>query len=188
MTPAPNPHHPTFENMDFSKGGVEKSVFCAVCKSFCPCWIEDIESRLEGHSGHWADCENCDQVTEVLPPNQAIKTPEGFTCERIGGGFKAFIYRVQIEQHTHFETLEFWLCHQGTASAPTTFERTVQPCFVEVSVDDLSSDEPEVAVQIMEAFGLTGGSNGCSGALTWHFDNMAQAVDFVLIHSSKGDN
>ena len=161
MTPAPNPHHPTFESMDFSKGGVEKSVFCAVCASFCPCWIEDTESRLSGHSGHWADCDTCGQVTEVLPPNQAIETPEGFTCERIGGGFEAFIHRVHIEHHTHTETLE-------------------------VSVDDLSSDEPEAAVQVMEALGLTGGSNGCSGALTWYFENMAEAVDFVLIQSSAG--
>ena len=110
-----------------------------------------------------------------------IQTPEGFDCERIGGGFEAFIHRVHIEQHT----LEFWLCSSLTASAPTTFEGSLEPCFVEVSVDDLSSDEPEAAVQIMEAVGLTGGDNGCSGALTWYFENMAEAVDFVLIHSTK---
>tara|TARA_R110001606_G_scaffold337700_1_gene485796 strand:+ start:335 stop:682 length:348 start_codon:yes stop_codon:yes gene_type:complete len=108
-----------------------------------------------------------------------IQTPAGMTCERIGGGFEAFIHRVHIEQHTHTETLEFWLCHQGTASAPTTPAEALEPCFVEVSVDDLSSDEPEAAVASMEALGLTGGSNGCSGALTWYFENMAQAVDWI---------
>ena len=111
-----------------------------------------------------------------------IPTPEGFECERIGGGFEAFIHRVHIEQHR----LEFWLCHQGTASAPTTFEQSLEACFVEVSVHGLSFDEPETTVEIMEGVGLTGGSNGCSGALTWHFDNMAEAVEFVILSSSAG--
>ena len=114
-----------------------------------------------------------------------MKAPKEFTCERIGGGFEAFILRVGVEKRT----VEFWLCHQGTASAPASFEQSLEPCFVEVSIDGLSFDEPEVAVASMEAFGLTGGSNGCSGALTWYFENMAQAVGFVLIHKDlKGDN
>jgi hypothetical protein len=114
------------------------------------------------------------QRGEVLIP-----TPEFFTCERIGGGFEAFIARMVVPKHTHAETVEFWLCHQGTASAHTTIKQTLEPCFVEVSVHDLSCDEPAAAVALMEALGLIGGDNGDSGALTWYFSNMAEATQWI---------
>ena len=108
-----------------------------------------------------------------------MNAPAGMTCERIGGGFEAFITRMIVPKHTHAETVEFTLCHQGLASAPRTPAEALEPHFVEVFVDELSSDEPEAAVASMEALGLTGGSNGCSGALTWHFENMAEAVEWI---------
>ena len=108
-----------------------------------------------------------------------IPTPEGFTCEGIGGGFRAWIARKKYEQHSHTETLEIRVCHSGWASVPETATEMQEPAFVEVFVDELSYDSPSEAVAIMEAHGLIGGSNGCSGALSWHFTNMNDALQFV---------
>ena len=108
-----------------------------------------------------------------------IQTPKGFNHEGIGGGFTAWIVRKIYDMHTHYSTMEFRVCHSGWSSAPKSDYEMNEPAFVEVFIEDLSSDAPQEAVAIMEARGLTGGSNGCSGALSFYFENARQAVAFV---------
>ena len=116
-----------------------------------------------------------------------IEIPAGMSCERIGGGFEAFITRMVVPatKNPKFAprfapiTIEFYLCHSGCSSAPTTEAEALEPHFVEVYVDELSSDEPEAAVASMVALGLNGGDNGDSGALTWYFDDMAGATEWI---------
>lgn len=38
---------------------------CADCGSVAELWIEDENSRIEGHCGCWADCKECNTVTGV---------------------------------------------------------------------------------------------------------------------------
>jgi hypothetical protein len=168
------PHHPTFESMDFSKGGVEKSVFCAVCASFCPCWIEDTESRLEGHSGQWADCDTCGQVTEVLPPIRNAKV----LLEAIEAG--GFYFCEECESITSDDQRD----HEQTCEA------LVDP-ILQVTYDPTKTDDGGDAFDLLILDALStqeqtdGGAEGCSTsrtiyahyATTDEADEAAEAVE-----------
>lgn len=108
-------------------------------------------------------------------------TQHGFKIESMGGGFESWLLEVVHDEHTHDMTTEFRLINTGTGSAPKTGFDKAQPAIVEVSIQDLSYDAPQEAVAILEARGLTGGSNGCSGALSWHFLSVYQAVSWVVM-------
>ena len=141
MSSNTDPHFPTFENMDFSKGGVEKTVFCAVCESFCPCWIEDTSSRQSGHSGHWADCDTCGQVTEVLPPTEdpILQVTYDPTQHRDGGhSFDTLILEALSTQEQT----------DGGAEGCST-SRTIYAHYS-------TTDEADMAADAVEALGLSG--------------------------------
>lgn len=95
-------------------------------------------------------------------------TPDGFTLAGIGGGFTAWAVDAA--------PLEFRVVHHLTGSAPVSLDVTA---LVEVSHETLTLDHPAEAVAVMEGFGLIGGDNGDSGALSWHFDTAAEAVEWV---------
>ena len=102
-----------------------------------------------------------------------------FTLDYLGGGFEALLLEVVHEEHTHDMTTEFRIINRGTGSAPRNLNEIQEPAILEVSIQDLSSDSPSEAVAIMEARGLSGGSNGCSGALSWHFDTTFEAIEHL---------
>lgn len=100
-----------------------------------------------------------------------IETPKGFSLDRIGGGFTAWVRSIG--------PIEFRLIHQGWGSAPVNEHEMKQPAIVEAS-HRLSSDEPMVAVCVIEAFCATaGGSNHESGCVSWHFDTADLAVEWL---------
>ena len=57
----------------------------------------------------------------------------------------------------------------------------MQTAIIEVSIENLTSEEPDQAVQIIDAaIQREGGSNRCSGAISWHFNNSLEAIGWLL--------
>ena len=102
-----------------------------------------------------------------------IETPEGFTLQRVGGGFSAWVRIIG--------PVEFCVINQGWSSVPINEHEMSLPAIVEAS-HHLSSDEPQVAVCVIEAFCATpGGSNHESGAVSWHFETAHKALEWLAV-------